>query len=278
MRTLTRAALIATLASPLGGLSATAQDTPTAPSAQTSPELESDWEIARDPKTKTTLALVTTTTGLAIAVRCMNGSLDAVIGGLPELNRSQRTRTLNITFRDEHEKDSRWNVTTSRTTAIADYPAAFARNIREGGRVQIGIPDGAGPGRTLKHDLTLPGSTTAIDEILTACEKPLVDPRDQVLPEIEEGGLPRGVVWERVPRPSYPSTNYARGYAVITCVVNPDGGLDDCRIESEQPADGRFGRAAQIGVQAGRVRSPGEVLGQYAPRTVGVRVNFQMPQ
>ncbi|MFC5345640.1 hypothetical protein ACETK8_03825 [Brevundimonas staleyi] len=237
---------------------------------------EDDWEVIRQPERKTVFAYIPTSTGLTIGFRCMDGVYGAVIGGLPEAPRNARIRTLRIGIGDKEPHDSRWSVTTDRTVAIADYPASLARSLRDGGEVSILIPGGGGEGRNLRHDLVLPASSAAIDQTLTACNRPTEDPRDALLPEITENGLPDGVTWARAPRPSYPSTNYAEGYAVVTCVVQPNGALAQCQIESEHPDDGRFGRNALRATNDARINSPGETPGQYAPRMIGFRVNYVM--
>ena len=235
-----------------------------------------DWEVIRQPETKTVFAYVPTSTGLTIGFRCVDGVYGAIIGGLPEAPRNARIRTFQIAVNDEEGHDSRWSVTTDRTVALADYPARLARDLREGGDVSILIPGGGGEGRNLRHDLVLPASSAAIDETLAACNRPLEDPRDDLLPEITESGLPDGVTWARAPRPSYPRTNYAEGYAVVTCVVQPNGGVHQCQVESEFPVDGGFGRNALRATTDARIVSPGETPGQYAPRMVGFRVNYVM--
>lgn len=236
---------------------------------------DQDWEMMRDPAKKTVLAYIPLTTGLSIGVRCTNNALDAVIAGLPEASRAQKTRQMVMQFRDRDARPWTWNVTTNRAVAIADYPAPFARSLREGGRLQITIPGGAGDGRALRHDLTLPPSQTAIDEVLTACGRPTVDPRDALLPEIGEAGLPSGVTWAVRPRVRWPMNNpYIEGYAVVTCLVDPDGGLNHCEIESEHPADGVFGEAVLRSVARARILSPHETPGAYASRRIGFRTVY----
>ncbi|AQR63216.1 hypothetical protein BZG35_17355 [Brevundimonas sp. LM2] len=235
-----------------------------------------DWEIARDPAIKAVVAFIPLSTGLTIAFRCVDGVYGAIIGGLPEVSRSIRTRKLTIGVNDEEPDDTTWNVATDRTAALADYPASLARELREGGAVSIVIPGGAAGGRNLRHNLTLPASSAAIEETLTACGRPLEDPRDALLPDIAESGLPDGMTWARQPRPVYPRNTYAEGYAVLTCVVEPDGRPSQCQVESEFPLDGGFGRNALRSVDAARLVSPGETPGQYAPRMVGFRVEYRM--
>ena len=239
-------------------------------------DVTDDWEVIRQPEQKTVFAFVPTSTGLTIGFRCVDGVYGAVMGGLPEAPRQARIRTLGIAMADDPLHQSTWSVTTDRTVALADYPATMARNLRKGGAVSIVIPGGAGEGRNLRHNLVLPASSAAIDETLTACGRPLEDPRDTLLPEITESGLPDGVTWARAPRPSYPRTNYSEGYAVVTCAVQPNGGVDQCQIESEFPVDGGFGRNALRATDDARIVSPGETAGQYAPRIVGFRVNYVM--
>lgn len=237
-------------------------------------EIPNDWDVHRDPADGSILAFVPLTTGLTIGFRCGRGGFDAVIAGLPEAQRNQRTRMLRIGFRGQHTHETRWNVTTERTVAIADYPAPFARELRKGGTITITIPDGGGEGRNLRHEIELPASGAAIDETLTACDRPLEDPRDDLLPQIEEGGLPAGVTWSRPPRPSFPRSAYASGYAVVSCLMTAEGRLDDCVLEAQQPSDSAFGRAAMRATDDARLTSPNEAPGQFTPRIVAFRINF----
>ena len=237
---------------------------------------EADWDMVRDPDSKTTMAVLTTTTGLNMAVRCVDGAFNAVLAGLPAAAAGQEHRTLRLQFRDGEPFGSRWTLTTDPSVVVADFPAAFARDVRQGGRVQITVPDGAGPGRNIRYDLTLPPSTAAIDEVLSVCGRPSVDPRDAATLDIGAGGLPEGMTWTTPPRPRYPATQYASGQVVLTCLVNPDASLSDCLIESEHPGDGRFGQAALRAMPQARVASRGETDGQYARRMVALRVNFRM--
>ncbi|NBB65627.1 hypothetical protein GVN18_40910 [Pseudomonas sp. ODNR1LW] len=243
--------------------------------AQNAPPAGEDWDLVRDARKNSTIAYVTTTTGLSIATRCMEDGYSALIFGLPEATRRTKTRPLQITFRDEETSEWRWNVTTDRAGAVADFPAPFARELRQGGRLQIMVPDGAGEGRNLRYDLNLPASGSAIDETLTACDRPLVDPRDQELEAIAEDGLQVGMRWDRRIRPRYPfQSRYSAGFVVTTCVAQPDGSLRDCVIETEHPGDGRFGEAVLKAVGDATVAYDGDQ--PTAPRMMAFRVNFIM--
>ena len=238
---------------------------------------EPDWDLVRDPAHKSVIAYIPVTTGLALAVRCVDGAFDTVIAGLPVYAQGRPTRPLHIAFGDDPLRETNWNVTTDRTVAIADYPSAFARSLRKGGPLKIMIPRGADDGRNLVHHLTLPPSSAAIGEAMAACNRPLEDPRDALLPDIDERGLPAGIDWARQPRPSYPNTNYARGYAVLTCVADANGALSQCEVESEQPANSRFGEVSLRAMPRARISSTTEPTGQITPRMIAFRVNFYMP-
>lgn len=238
---------------------ALAQDVPSNP----------DWDLIRDPQNKLTIAVIAFDSGLGIAVRCHNRAYQALIAGLPPVEGERRT--LRIVFGDKEEAVSSWNVALQNDTAVSDFPAPFARELRNGGRVQIIVPDGGGPGRNLRHVLQLPASTAAIDETLTACGRPLVDPRDAELEEIGPTGLPFNLEWKRVPRPDYPGgRTYTRGQAVLTCVGEQDGRLRDCEIESEHPMGGGFGEAALRSTRAARTTPLDR------PRRIGFRINFRL--
>ncbi len=233
-----------------------------------------DWDLHRDPESGSLMAVTTWDTGFGLAFRCRQGSFAAVAAGLPP-ERGQRRRLM-IRFRDERPYASMWTPTTDRSVAVADYPAMLAREFRQGGSLRITVPDGAADGRDLTYAVELPASNTAIDTVLTECGKPLVDPRDAELEAVEGGGLSGGATWARAPRVRFPNTNYASGFAVVTCLARPEGRLTDCLLESEHPQDGRFGEAALRGARAARVAFPdGPPPG---PIRVGFYVGFRQPR
>jgi hypothetical protein len=157
---------------------------------------------------------------------------------------------LRIAFGDEDLTESRWNVATNDTVAVSELPAPFARNLRDGGRLRVMVPGGATDGRNLLFDLTLPASSASIDETLTACGRPLTDPRDAALEALAEDGIPLNLRWQRQPQPRYPSPlRYGRGFAVAMCLTNPDGSLRDCSIEAEHPRGGGFGEAVILAMR-----------------------------
>lgn len=214
-----------------------------------------DWDMHRDPRNRLLMAYTEFDNGMGIATRCVDGGFEAVMTGLPPAG-ERTTRPLRIAFGDDDLIDTRWNVAENDTVAVSELPAPFARNLREGGRLRILIPGGAEGGRNLLYDLTLPASSGAIDETLTACRRPLTDPRDAQLEALPEEGVPADIVWVSRPRAQYPSSiRYGRGFAVVTCVPRPDGVLGDCVVEMEHPRDGGFGESTLRAARRSRVRN-----------------------
>ena len=220
-------------------------------------DASADWDIVNDQRRKLLVAYTRFDNGVSIATRCADGGFEAVISGLPPAGRAT-TRPLRIAFGDDDLVESRWGVATDDTIAISELPAPFARELRAGGRLRIQVPAGAADGRNLVYDLALPASSGSIDQTLTTCNRPLVDPRDAELDALQQDGVPRNLAWAVRPRPDFPSTNYARGFAVATCVTNPDGSLRDCAVESEHPRDGRFGQAALAAARRARLQNLAE--------------------
>lgn len=235
-----------------------------------------DWSIYRQSGGSTVFAYVELSSGLGIAFRCVSGNFAAVVSGLPPAARDQKTRKLNLRIREDEAYDSGWTVGSDPTVALADFPASLARELREGGSFSLMVPGGGQNGANLRYNMTLPVSANAIDEVLTTCDRPLVDPRDELLVEADAAQLPDGMTWARPPRPRFPASLYAEGYAAVSCVVQPDARLSSCQVESEFPADGGFGRATLLAMRDARVISPNETPGSYAPRIVGFRTDFRM--
>ncbi|GLS00523.1 hypothetical protein GCM10007859_05290 [Brevundimonas denitrificans] len=217
-------------------------------------DASADWDFSNDERRKLMVAYTQFNNGVGIATRCVDGGFEAVITGLPPAGRVSN-RPLRTAFGDEELVQYSWSVGIDDTVAVSQLPAPFARELRNGGRLRILVPRGAADGRNLMYDLTLPASSASIDQTLTTCNRPLVDPRDAELDALQEDGVPRNLTWAVRPTPRFPRSNYARGFAVATCVSNPDGTLRDCTIESEHPRDGRFGQATLDAARRARLQN-----------------------
>jgi len=236
--------------------------------AQTAPD---DWDVNRDPAQKMIMAYTAFDNGLGIGARCSNGSFQVLISGLPPATGA--TRNLGIALQDDEVVDQRWNIAENPTVAISDMPSRLARQMRKGGGMQVVVP--ADGNQRLRYVLDLPASSTAIDEALQACDRPLVDARDAELEALQANGLPLNLEWARPPRPDYPQgKTYTRGFATITCLTRSDGGVRDCVVETEHPIDGGFGEAAIDATRRARLRSKDG--GEIPPGMIGFRTNFLM--
>jgi len=236
-----------------------------------------DWDLTIHERQHITVATIQFSSGLGIAVRCIDQAYEAFLEGLPEPTTSGATRPLRIAFGDKPMEDSTWSVADEPTIAVSSLPAPFARALRSGGKLQIVVPGAGENGRNLRYVMDLPASNTAIDQTLAACERPLVDPRDAELADMGETGLPGDVIWRQAPRPTFPgASRYAVGFAVVSCLTNPDGHLRECVIESEHPHKAQFGRATLRSLDDARLALADDPDATVPPGRVLFRINFQM--
>lgn len=232
-----------------------------------------DWDVTRDPNKDLVIAYTVFDNGLGVGARCSGGSYQVLVSGLPPATGA--SRTLRVAFEDGEFAVQHWSVGNEASVAISDYPSPLARNLREGGRMQIIVPGGGQNGKNLRYVIDLPSSGAAIDETLTACGRPLVDPRDAELAALGDNGLPADLNWIREPQITYPERRtYTRGFATLTCLTRSDGFLRDCAVETEHPHGGGFGEAALNGTKGARLRNH---LGGPVPlRFIAFRANFEM--
>lgn len=236
-----------------------------------------DWDLTRNAETGMVAASTTFSSGITIALRCVNAQYDALIGGLPAVPEGIEQRTLSLQFGDEPQGESYWYVGTHPTVAVSNLPAPLARSLREGGIVRLRLQEPGEGGRRLRYDLHLPASAANIDRTLTACDRPTVDPRDALIEELPESGLPSGVEWARPPRPRYPEgRTFERGFVTVSCLNRSDGELEDCVVESEYPLNGGFGEEALLAARRGRIRLAADHAAPLPARMVVFRNNFAM--
>lgn len=203
-----------------------------------------DWDMRRDNRANLKVAFTAFDNGLAIGVRCTDGVFEVAIAGLPLAPDNMDFRPLRIGLGGSEVFEERWFVASERGTAISSMPAPLARELRQGGRMDIVIPGAGEGGRNIRYVMDLPSSAMAIDETLGACGRTLEDPRDALLPELAADGSLMGRVWERAPRPQYPSTGAGFGFVTLSCIGTASGDLEQCLIEAEYPPRQGFGRAA----------------------------------
>lgn len=226
-----------------------------------------DWDLGRDPDHKLTIAAVTFET-FGIAVRCRDDVLGVVVSGLPEGGGERRFR---YSMAGSPEIESPWLSGPRSRTAFAIWPASIAADLRKGGRFLLGVPDGD---RIRRIAVDLPSSPASIDQVLSACGRDIpADSHDE-----PTGSRMGSLMWRRMPEPSFPDrTGSESGVAALQCKVTRTGGLRACRVESEFPEGGGFGRAATLGAhQTGQVRIPEGETGILEDRTIAFIVRYQM--
>ena len=236
---------------------------------------DDDWDLRVNPQADLIAASLTFDSGVAVGVRCFGGRYDALLAGLPAARERVYTRDLTIQFGDEAPGAERWNVAVDRQVAVSSLPARFARSLRQGGRMQVVLRGAGANGSNIRYVFDLPASSSAIDQTLEACDKPLIDPRDAEIEGIGEDGLPAGFRWAERPRPSWPNApETSSGFAVISCLTQPDGRLRDCTVESQHPLDGGYGDAALRATRRARVQITDNPDAPIPTRFVTYRTNF----
>lgn len=254
--------------------------------AQELPTDADDWTLQSAPERKAVIAAINFTSGLSVAARCVDGVYDLLITGLPEASARATSRELGIQMGDAAEPyTSVWTVGTRRDTAFSRIPAVVARDLAKGGKFQVVVPATASSRRT-RYVMDITPSSTAIEQTLTACGRPMVDPREVRAEEIDgngQDGLPTSVVWQTVPRPTFPDSVNGRspteGYVVLSCVADEGGGLTECVTESEQPAGYNLGRSVERSLTRARIKLTDEAATTGRPlagRMIRFAVNFKM--
>jgi hypothetical protein len=217
-----------------------------------------NWVLThvREPNTSGVIATAPFDNGITVVARCLNNMFDLALVGLPAVDGAQTTRQLIlITGEDSAERTSSWAVASDHTAAFSRLPAVIARRLAKGGPLQIIVPGRPGERRT-RYVMSLTRSESALQETLTRCGRPLVDPRDDQLYGDGEG-MPGGIVWVRGPRPELPGATVhgvSNGGSVsLSCAVTAGGRLEDCEIESEYPPGSLLGLAVRRSLEPARV-------------------------
>lgn len=226
-----------------------------------------DWDLGRDAERNLVIAAVTFET-FGIAVRCRDNVLSVVASGVPV---AEGSRIFKYSMGGEPERNTTWVGTRRSQTAFAIWPASVASDLRQGGRLSLGVPDGD---HIKRITVDLPPSPSAIGQVFAACGRELPDD-DHAEPDQENLGA---LVWRQRPQPSFPSrTNADAGLAALLCNVDARGRLRRCKVESEFPEGGGFGRAATLGAhQTGRVGIPSGQTGLLDGRQISLVVRYNI--
>lgn len=226
-----------------------------------------DWDFGEDPARKLSIAAVSFET-FGVAVRCLDGRLSVVLSGLPVTSGERRLR---YSMGDTTIDESLWISGTRSSAAFSVWPRSVAAGMSRGGRLSISVPDGT---VSRRFEVDLPASPQSIDRVFQACGEELDPPPSDAPPSDESFS---GFRWRSGPDVNFPSrTTASAGLAAITCVVRHEGRLRDCRIESEFPEGGGFGRAATFGAhRTARIEPVDGAAGDGDGRRVSFIVRYR---
>lgn len=233
---------------------------------------DEDWDLKEDPQQQLTMATLNFGSN-QLALRCRAGALDFLLTGVPPTDAA--TRTVRVSAGPIHTEHQVWLAWPGQPIISSGEPGRLARQLRAGGELDVRLEATETGERPHRYRLPVPTSTMSVDRVLTACSVPLADDWD-LLPRTEPGLI----VWASSPRPDYPPLAMDRGMesgeARLVCLVAAGGALDQCRILSEFPAGGGFGRSAQRSAERARLGLPEDettVIGNVVSFTVRFRAS-----
>lgn len=192
------------------------------------------WDVEVDPSGEITLAAVRYDTGQGVIAQCRDGELSTVLVGLPATASPIAPLNGITTRRLETGPPTAlaigyWRSAPDGTSAMRPGDARGVRALKQTGRYTVRtLASDNEPARRVVFDL--PTDPSGVDQVLAACDRALVDPRDQLrdvsdLVKVDQRhrGLDAGHLGIR---------SYSFEYS---CVVAPAGRVRDCVIESEWP-------------------------------------------
>lgn len=223
----------------------------------TAQDASDDWEMTTDPTQR--LAMATLDFGdNVIALRCKAGALDMVLTGTPAT--SAASRNVQLTAGAIAGERQVWLTQPGQLFLSPPEPDRLARQLRAGGELDVRLEAAADVGEPARrYRLPVPVSVASVDHVLTACGRPLVEPRDLVA-RIDRNEL----TWTIAPTVDFPPVAASRdirdGAVRLNCIIALAGRLSDCRVESEQPAGAGFAESALLGIRTGEMNiAPGQI-------------------
>lgn len=200
-----------------------------------------DWDLTANAERHLTLATLDFGDNV-LALRCQAGTLDLLLTGVPISIGATRAATVSAgSIMDETQT---WTALPGQPVVGAAEPARLARQLRAGGPLDVRLAPEDAADRPRRYQLTAPRSERAVNTVLTACGEPLDEPRD-LIARLSPVNAPS---WAALPLPAFPDNpiarNAGRGRVTLSCVIDTDWGLTDCRVEAENPTGAGFGDSA----------------------------------
>lgn len=202
------------------------------------------------------IASVDYASGQTFMVVCRGRQLDVIMNGVP-VDAEGKIRWLEWTTADGQSRQT-WINAPGRPLISAARPAHVARLLKLGGALSVRLLPTEQLEQVHQYDLPLPTDSSGVDQVLTACQVRLDDPRDELVeiePPFERPGV-LGDIYRKAPRPDYPPSamSAGAGVALFSCIVAEAGAMKDCRIERETPSGVGFGQATLAALPAARLQ------------------------
>lgn len=235
---------------------------------------DDDWELIRDPAKSTTMAIAQYDSNLAVAVRCLGTSLDVLIQGLPAS--TGETRTIEHEILGLGSEPGSWSLSANGQVAFSTAPVRHARTLMGGGSLKLTVVNDDTQ-ETSRFQVELPSESKGIEAVLTACQKPLSDPRFPLRSDLFLSHSTLGWEWQFRVSPQYPSpTQSTEGQARLLCQIRANGRLHNCEIESEAPPGNGFGKAVMDAVPHGLLKATDPSQPIEAGRFISFMTRFRL--
>lgn len=215
------------------------------------------WDMAQTDKGP--VASISYEGGQSLILRCFNNRLEALLVGFP-VEAAPGLRPLTWTQNGQEERQT-WINIPGQAVMAAIRPGRVARLFHQGGDLVIhpSSTTPVEPGRPRERlRLPLPSDNSAIDAVRDACGPDPDSARDGLLETEPSFSRPASLreIWASAPAPAYPSRamRLSHGEVIYSCIVAAQGALEDCRIETENPANAGFGAEALKALHRARLR------------------------
>ena len=218
-------------------------------------EAGEDWDLTTNADQQLSLATLDFGDNV-LALRCRAGELDLLLTGVPVA--TGETRQVQVSAGIIVDEMQQWTARTGQPVLGADEPARLARQLRGGAELDVRLEPEDAADRPRRYRLPVPRSDTAVNRVLTACGLPLDEPRDLLV----RASSAHAPTWAAQPVPAFPinpvAASLTTGRALVSCVIGPEWGLTDCRVEGESPPGAGFGDSALRSARDGRLNPPAD--------------------
>lgn len=215
-----------------------------------------DWDLTTHSAQQLTLATLDFGQNV-LALRCQAGTLDVLLTGVPVSVGGLRKTQVSIGAITGEEQV--WAAIPGQPIVGADEPARLARQLRAGGELSVRLEPEDAADRSRLYRLPVPRSSSAVNTVLTACGAPLDEPRD-LLARVPLNDLP---TWLVQPVPEFPtaamnSAGSSGSTVRLSCVISPDWGLTDCRVDADSNPGFGFGASAVRAAEQAKLAPPAD--------------------